>query len=107
MLNHLLLEVFCLKENENVPYDCCSENRIPKYECLRRKCPYIAFTSCENAFCYADEYAEANEVISLGGEMLSNTVDLQTARKIWQEICNQKIVEAYEVYMEKIDKEGE
>lgn len=100
MFNHILLEVYCNK-NENAN-DCGTESRMPCYNCLINKCPYVSFTSHENAICYINEHSEASEIIALGGDMLPHNVDKQLATQRWEQISRSKIQQAYEEYMKEI-----
>lgn len=95
MLNHLLLEVYCTKDyDENVGKDkpsyCCSDNFLPTYNCLFNKCPFVTFTSHENALCYINENSEAEKIIALDEEDNLN---------LWKEISLKKIDEAYDCFM--------
>ena len=109
MINHLLLEIICLKStieptdntsNNTVCPECCT----PNYSCLSQRCPYLVFTSHENALCYVGEKSITEEIISLGGDMLPCSMEEQTAQKAWQDISCRKILEAYDEYMAYITK---
>ena len=106
MFTHILLEVYCKKNHEkgicedSTPL-CESKNNIPQYSCLLNKCPFVMFTSHENALCYINQNSEAEEIISLGGEMC-DAVDESSAKLLWEEIAKQKIDEAYTTYMSKV-----
>ncbi len=94
MLNHILLEVYCTKNyDENIGKDkpefCCSNDLKPKYECLFNKCPFLAFTSHENALCYVNEKSEAEKIFAL---------DEEKNLELWKEISLKKINEAYNDY---------
>lgn len=102
MYTHILLEVYCEWENKK-ELDMCdlpcgekSEN-LPTYQCLFNRCPYVAFTSCENTLCYIGKNSEAEELISFGGEM--GDTDLEISE--WEKICADKINEAYDEYMRR------
>lgn len=95
MFNHILLEVCCTKNyDENLSKDkpsfCCSDDFIPKYDCLLSKCPFASFTSHENALCYINENSEAEEIVAFGEED-----DLP----LWKEISKNKIEEAYDCFI--------
>ena len=110
MINHILIELFCRRNyNANSPIEipsfCESDDCSPKYECLLNKCPYLDFTSHENALCYINEDSETEEIITLGGDMLlDESNDCEKERLLWKQICLQKIEEAYQMYMEKIEE---
>lgn len=108
MFTHILLEVYCGKKDNLLlgkePFACVSEDCVPIYECLINKCPYVSFTTHENALCYVNDRSEANDLISLGGEMLPNYVDKQAAIRLWKKISQNKILEAYEQYMSSINR---
>ena len=106
MFNHILLEVHCHKESNDDSVSCCGE-KTPTYRCLLDKCPYLSFTSHENAMCYIGDSSEAETIISLGGEMLSESCDEEKARLLWRCISEKKIEEAYNEYMNEIKMLGE
>ena len=45
----------------------------------------------------------AEEIVSLGGEMVPDSCEEAQAQLLWKEIAVKKINEAYEEYMKKID----
>lgn len=105
MLNHVLLELFCLKEtdenvNKNRPSYCNSADNNPSYACLKYDCPYLAFTSCENTLCYINELSEMEDGILFGGEMVKDG-NIDVLLKRWKEISLEKIQDAYSQYMER------
>lgn len=102
MINHVLLELFCLKSRDDKTKECNLD--CPAYECLVKKCPYCSFTSHENALCYVDNLANASHIISLGGEMLPDTINKQKAEELWEGISTRAIDSAYEEYMKEISK---
>ena len=98
MVNHVLLEVFCLKnidEHSNKPLpDFCKCPGAPKYECLFYNCPYMSFTSCENSLCYINEKSEPEEIVSLSEESVnSENLDL------WKNLSIDAINNTYKKYM--------
>lgn len=104
MLNHILLELYCLKDiDENVnadrPQYCKSTDNNPAYTCLCNDCPYLAYTTCENTLCYINEASEMEDGILFGGEMLKDG-DFDASLKRWREISLKKIQDAYKQYME-------
>lgn len=110
MVAHVLLEVYCSfdeEHNGSKNLRCDASTHTPSYSCLYNKCPYAVFTSCENAMCYTGENATANEVVSFGGEMavLPANISEADAIKLWEQIAEAKINEAYAEYMKRI-KEG-
>ena len=64
MINHVLLELFCLKKDDRDNLDC--KNDIPTYDCLVKGCKFCTFTSHENAICFINNRGGADEIISLG-----------------------------------------
>lgn len=110
MVNHILIELFCRRNYDanspiEIPPFCKSDDCSPKYKCLLNKCPYLDFTSHENALCYINENSETEEIITLGGEMLfDESNDSEKERLLWKQISLQKIEEAYQIYMEKLKK---
>ncbi len=92
-MNFVLLETYCLKnlaenESKETP-DFCAGDCIPGYQCILHNCPYLDFTSAENAFAYIGEDSSSKEEI-----LLNENADLQ----LWEKICRKKIKEAWEEY---------
>lgn len=106
MFNHILLEVYCTKDEESniaeASVNCCSENCLPGYRCLANNCPYICFTTHENAICYINETSEASDIIALGGDMIPQNINEELATQLWKQISRSKIQQAYEEYMSQI-----
>lgn len=104
VLNHILLELYCLKESdENVnadrPQYCISTDSTPSYACLKNNCPYLAYTTCENTLCYINGLSEMEDGILFGGEMVKdNAFDDSLIR--WKKISLKVIQDAYKQYME-------
>ncbi len=99
MMNHILLEIFCLKDTDEhadkpLP-DFCKCADESRYECLSNNCPYIAFTSCENTLCYINERSEAEEIVSLGEE---DDIEL------WKDISLKAIDKAYKEFLDKEER---
>ena len=103
MYNHIMLEVYCLKDlEENTKKentDNCSEC-TPGYSCLENKCPYVTFTSYENALCYVNQNSTCEESIALGEETLSN----KKLVSLWKDIACKKINEAYDEFLKQKNK---
>lgn len=93
-MNFVLLETYCQKrfaENESKPLpDFCKGDHVPGYSCLVKNCPYLDFSSAENAFAYIGEDSSSKEEILLGQD-----ADL----RLWEKICRKKINEAWEEYI--------
>lgn len=108
MINHILLEVYCLKNTDfNVKKplpEYCANADCPSYECLRRKCPFLDFTSCENTLCYINQKAEMEKGIIFGGDMETDGDNAQNI-KYWKQISADTIIAAYEDYMRQKSKE--
>lgn len=107
MLNHVLLEVFCLKNTDaNVdaprPDFCQNKGEYVSYHCLFNKCPYASFTSCENTLCYIGPDSSMEEGILFGGDMEEGNADVGVDQ--WREIAIAKINEAYEEFMKLKNK---
>ena len=93
-MNFVFLEAYCKKhfaENASKPLpDFCPGNCVPEYRCFLHQCPYLDFTSAENAFAYIGEDSSSKEEI-----LLSSGADLA----LWEKICRRKINEAWEEYI--------
>lgn len=110
MYNHILLEVFCTKEyDENLhketPDFCKSKNYVPQYDCLFHHCPFVTFTSHENTLCYINDKTEAEEIISLGEEMIPADSKYEKAKLLWQKVSIGKINEAYKTYVAEMNSQ--
>ena len=92
-MNFVLLETYCTKhftENQSKEHPVfCAGNDIPGYSCIANNCPYLDFTSAENAFAYIGEDSSSKEEI-----LLDQKADLQ----LWETICRNKIREAWKEY---------
>ena len=104
MYNHILLEVYCLKgtdENEakKRPDFCTSTDCQPQYNCITNKCPFMAFTSCENALCYLNQSSETDVIISLGEDSYTTEQLL-----LWKQISHKKIDEAYDEFLRRLNE---
>lgn len=104
MINHILLEVYCLKgidkyTNEPYPPFCPTNGKCATFQCLLEKCRFVDFTSCEDTLCYIG--GESDEVfgISYGGDMEEGSSDIGVDE--WKEIAVSKVKEAYLQFMEK------
>ena len=105
MFNHILIEAYCLKK-DNDKTDC-PVDYIPQYSCLFNRCPYLGFTSHENAFCYVNEKSEAEYSIAYGGEMITPKLSVESAILLWKQISKNKIEEGYQEYLSEIKKLAE
>ena len=102
MINHVLLEIFCMKDTDynadkSLPEYCIAPDS-PSYECLFRKCPYLDFTSCENALCYINDKSEMEAGILFGGDMESNGDNSQNLN-LWKSISIDAVNASYQSYM--------
>lgn len=103
MFKHILLEVYCHKNMEQeIPCFCESNGIIPGYYCVLNHCTHMSFTSHENALCYINEKSIAEEIISFGGEMVSESLNECECVKLWKTISIRKINEAYDEYMKQL-----
>lgn len=105
MINHILLELFCIKGIESKDNTDCVLN-VPTYECLVKGCKFCSFTSHENALCYVNNEGNSKDIISLGNEMIPDFVDKSKAEKLWEQISIEALEEAYDKYMNEICKQG-
>ena len=103
-MNHILLECYCLKETERYAGEkspaFCAGKKEPTYDCLKHRCKYLDFTSCENTLCYIDDAAEMAYGIIFGGEMTSHGEENGDIAR-WRNTAIEKIDEAYDVYMKE------
>lgn len=107
MHNCILLEVYCTNRNLNTQSGtskCYCSDQVPGYGCLHMHCPYISFTSCENSLCYVNDKSVAQEIVSLGGEMVSYPSSTTEEISMWRDIAIKKINEAYNEYMKEKEK---
>ena len=90
MINWLFIEVYCRRKEDGACPSFCEKTGKPSYACLSNQCPYLDFTSCENALAYIGKDSCAKEPILLGdGEDLA----------LWERICQKKLNEAWEEYL--------
>lgn len=104
MLNHVLLEVFCLKNTDRyaddpLPVDCKTKGAYASYHCLCSSCKYLDFTSCEDALCYIGPDSDMEHGILYGGDMEEGNPGVGIQQ--WREIAIAKIDEAYHQFMEQ------
>ena len=104
MLNHVLLEVICLKHTdryagEPLPANCPTAGQYAGYHCLCSRCRYLDFTSCENTLCYIGPESDMEHGILYGGDMEDG--DPAVGLEQWRQIAIAKIDEAYDQFMEE------
>ncbi len=108
MIKHILLEVFCLKNTdhnaEKALPEYCSEPGCLSFDCLRRKCPFVDFTGCENTLCYINEKSEMEEGILFGGDMEIDGDNTDNIER-WKRISTNAVLSSYEEYMRAKAKE--
>ena len=107
--NHVLLEVFCLKNiDANVckprPEFCTAAEDPeypgdwePGYGCLFHKCPFVDFTSCENTLCYINEKSEMEHGILFGGDM--GCEDDTAGIERWKKMSIDAVERTYQEFM--------
>lgn len=110
-IKHILLELHCSHssvEDKGIgekPVFCKNGFGEPGYHCFENTCKYIGFTYAPHEVAYSAEFGEVPDSdawIGFGGEMISNYADeaqISEYKKIWEDICRQKIHEAYEEYL--------
>lgn len=106
MLNHVLLEIFCLKDTDrnqdkDLP-EFCPEVCVPGYHCLQHRCPFLDFTSCENTLCYINEKSEMEAGFLFGGDMKISENSSEELN-LWKSISVDAVNGAYEAYMKQRD----
>ena len=92
-MNFVLLETYCTKNftgnKAKEPPVFFFFFYIPGYKCIANNCPYLDFTSAENAFAYIGEDSASKEEILL---------DRKSDLHLWETICRRKIQEAWKQY---------
>ena len=113
-INHILLEVFCLKNiDSNVskprPEFCTAEedpeypgDLEPGYGCLANKCPFIDFTTCEHTLCYINEKSEMEYGILFGGDM--GGVDDTARIERWKNMSVEAVDQTYDEFIRQTEK---
>jgi len=103
--NHVLLEIYCLhEENIEVP-EFCKKVHKPGFHCIENSCEHRGVTYVPNEIAYADEnglVSDSESHIGFGGNMEPENVSeekINSLKNLWKEICKKKIDEAYEEYM--------
>ena len=106
---HLLLEMYC-NHVEN-PEGSCSYNMVRMgIHCFENKCKFLNYTYCPNELAYSGAeglVSGEDSSVGFGGEMDAelNSNNYETKRQTylerWEKICQEKINEAYESYMDQ------
>ena len=104
MINHILIEAFCLKDidehaHEPFPPFCPTEGKYATFQCLSPKCKYVDFTSCENTLCYIGDTSDELYGVTYGGDMEEGNTNIGLEE--WKNISISKIKEAYTLFIEK------
>ena len=112
-INHVLLELWCLKkidEHAHKPYPpfCTGaadpnypDDREPNFNCLRCKCPFVDFTTCEDTFCYINEKSEMEHGILFGGDMGGE--DDTAGIERWKNMSIDAVERTYQEFMKSKD----
>ena len=107
-INHVLLEVFCLKKIDgNVSKPCpefCTAAEDPEYpgdlepgyHCLANRCPFVDFTTCENTFCYINESSEMEHGILFDCESYPDKVGR------WKQMSVEAVDRTYDDLMKDV-----
>ncbi|MEK8018879.1 MAG: hypothetical protein VSS75_018570 [Candidatus Parabeggiatoa sp.] len=111
---HVIVEIICLfKQHENAPIPsfCKYGPKKEGFHCLigneHKLCSYIGFCEAEHEIAYSQEEGEIKreeEWIGFGGEMEIENYDRNALIELWHNICLTKIEEAYEEYINQIEK---
>ncbi|MDT9121499.1 hypothetical protein RSW84_29045, partial [Escherichia coli] len=75
----------------------------PGYHCLKHNCPYVGHAPALHEIAFSGENGDVGDDawIGFGGEMepeIYSESKIMTLKKLWKEICKEKIQEAYEEY---------
>ena len=107
-INHVLLELWCLKkidEHAHKPYPAfCTgtaapdypDDREPNFNCLRCKCPFVDFTTCEDTFCYINEKSEMEHGILFDYESYPDKVGR------WKQMSVEAVDRTYDELMKDV-----
>ncbi|MCQ4087544.1 hypothetical protein [Saccharibacillus sp. JS10] len=107
IFRHVMLEVYCSKFDQEGKTDkeCTNKQGDPGYQCLSENCPNVSYTYANHEIAYVGELGETSDsrsFIGFGGDMVpddANENEEKELKGIWEEICRQKIQEAYDEYM--------
>lgn len=106
-INHVLLEVFCLKNtDENVskllPEFCTAvegpeypSDLEPGYSCLANRCPFMDFTTCEHTLCYINKKSEMEHGILFDYENYPDEVEC------WKQASVEAVERTYQEFMKE------
>ncbi|SHH36929.1 hypothetical protein [Tepidibacter thalassicus] len=105
--SHVMLEVYCAYDykkykNNHMPSFCKKGIGKPGYHCFENECEFISYTNVSHQISYVGELSEVKTDIGFGGEMEPTNYDKEQRKKllaIWENICKNKIKEAYDEYM--------
>ena len=106
-MKHLLLEVYCDCKDETKPLYCTHGIGWPGSHCFENNCKYLSYTNCPNEIAYAGTTGVVEKIehfIGFGGDMYPENCDEESERFLiqkWQEICEEKIAEAYKQFKSK------
>lgn len=112
IFRHVMLEVYCSKFDQQ-DKECMNTQGDPGYQCLSENCPNVSYTYADHELAYVGELGETSDsqaFIGFGGDMVpdnANEEEEKELKRIWEEICREKIQEAYEEYMFRLKSENE
>ena len=95
--NHILLEAYCLKEDNNCKFGFQKIN----IKCFNPNCRYLSLVPCANELAITDNDGISSYWIAFGGDMENDTLSESSIEK-WNKICKEKIDEAYREYMDML-----
>ncbi|MEQ7053037.1 hypothetical protein ABN764_20565 [Paenibacillaceae sp. P-4] len=112
-IKHILLELYCSQsfiEDEEIgekPIYCKNGFGETGYHCFENNCKHLGFTYAPHEIAYSSELGEVPDSdawIGFGGEMVpydADEVKIADLKKIWEDVCREKIHEAYDEYFKK------
>ncbi|GFN30050.1 hypothetical protein [Paenibacillus xylaniclasticus] len=109
---HVIVEVHCLNGLDEglkvgiVPEYCTYGVKNPGYHCLKNDCSYVGHTPAPHEIAYSGENGNVKDDswIGFGGEMEPEVYaksKVNELKRLWKEVCKEKIQEAYDEYMNK------
>ncbi|MDE6251937.1 MAG: hypothetical protein K2M78_04750 [Lachnospiraceae bacterium] len=99
-MKHLIIEGFCDGDENQNTYQCNGNLKFGVH-CL--ECPRFSYTFCPNEIAISDEEGIVEAGIGFGGDMEPDEAEKREEYvTIWNEICKEKMNEAYDEFMKAL-----
>lgn len=103
-MKHFIMEGFCDGDKERNTYPC---NGTLKFGVHCWECSKFSYTYCPNEIAISNAEGVVENSVGFGGEMEPAKFEKRKEYiEIWNGICEKKINEAYNEFMEQIGKKN-